>query len=253
MSNKLSIISADENINLQNSKTDIGVTLAKAVLSFVPLGSFLGETLNSVIPNQRVDRIALGIEVLNQKLKYLPENVLQKLRGEYSEMLYEVITQLSKTRTEDRRNYLASLLKNSLTDEELEQIEKEKLLQLLGQLNDAEIVLLKYHSIIDHDERAEYFSRYENLLNPIKTDSEYSQAVLQKLDFFQAYKNRLIDLGLETPVFTRINKGELPAFDEKTGMIKATDSKITALGLLFLRYIGLHLTHEQQTNAENTR
>ncbi len=216
MSNELSIISADENINLQNNKTDVGVTLAKAVLGIVPLGSFFGETLTGVIPNQRVDRIALGLEVLNQKLKYLPEDVLQKLRGEYSEMLYEIVTQLSKTRTEDRRNHLASLLKNSLTDEALDLIEKEKLLQLLGQINDAEVIHLVYHSLL-FSEVEEFEQRHAKALGRVPVGEFGSKVQLEKDALVSAYQNKLVELGL-------IRK-------------TSTDYSTTGLGVLLLRYI----------------
>jgi hypothetical protein len=45
-------------------------------------------------------------------------------------------------------------------------------------------------------------------------------------------------LGLLKIRFNKPNKGEVPEFDEHTGMIKAQGYDITSLGELFLRSIG---------------
>jgi hypothetical protein len=49
--------------------------------------------------------------------------------------------------SEERRDYIASFLKNGLTNEEMTHVQQKKLLSILGELNDAEIIFLRYESV----------------------------------------------------------------------------------------------------------
>ena len=51
------------------------------------------------------------------------------------------------------------------------------------------------------------------------------------------YRASLRRLGLLQPKYKKPKKGQLPEFDEKTGMMKAGSDQITRLGRLLLRYI----------------
>jgi len=52
-----------------------------------------------------------------------------------------------------------------------------------------------------------------------------------------SYKAHLVELGLLRPRFRRPGRGELPEFDDKTGMIKAYGHDLTPLGRMLLKYI----------------
>lgn len=103
------------------------------------------------IPNQRVDRIAdtlARLEVKLQKLSNAAEVRDRLLTSEGIDLLEEAIIQAARARSEERRENIANLLKNSLSDEQLEHLQKKTLLELLGQLNDAEILILQSNTPI---------------------------------------------------------------------------------------------------------
>ena len=54
-----------------------------------------------------------------------------------------------------------------------------------------------------------------------------------------SYRRHLQDLGLTRTRFKKPRRGELPDFDEKTGMMKASGADITRLGKMLLRYVSL--------------
>ena len=53
----------------------------------------------------------------------------------------------------------------------------------------------------------------------------------------EIYRAHLRRLGLLRTTYKKPKKGQLPEFDEKTGMMKAGSDRTTALGRLLLRYV----------------
>ncbi len=88
-------------------------------------------------------------------MKYLEDDLLtQKAQtAEFNDLLEDALHQASRALTDERRRHIASLLANSLSREELAHVEQKKLLSLLGELNDAEIQMLKYYSLQGTEQR----------------------------------------------------------------------------------------------------
>jgi hypothetical protein len=146
MNNELSIIE-NEMPDLEQNQSDNLVRIGSLILGNVPVvGSILTEVFKSVIPNQKEERVRIFVEVLGEKLKYIDKDILDiKMKSEgFTDLLEDAIPQVARALNKDRLNYIASALKNSLTDEQLEHLEKKKLLQMLNELNDAEILLLYF-------------------------------------------------------------------------------------------------------------
>jgi hypothetical protein len=71
-----------------------------------------------------------------------------------------------------------------------------------------------------------------------------SREDLDKAALFELARLELVRLGLMAPRFKSTKKGELPDFDERTGMIKQQSREITPLGRMLLRHIGLAIGEE---------
>src|SRR5579862_1622504 len=140
---------SDDTKALQNRATDYTVTTLKSALGAVPfVGSALAEIVGTVIPNQRVDRLADFAKKLADKVADHEAALIQKrlLEPEGVDILEEALWQSARALTEERRKHIAALVKNGLTKEQIDLIETKKLLLLLSQLNDLEIVLLRFYS-----------------------------------------------------------------------------------------------------------
>ena len=247
MSEIVSVTNTEQSIELKSNKSDITAMLLKGSLGAVPVfGPILAEIVSIVIPNQKTERIKVFAEILDYKLKLIEQEISeQKLKSkEFTDLFESSLIQASRALSKDRLEYLASLLKNSLTDDELEIIGKKKLLNLLNELNDTEIIWLKYYYIAKHihsQEVADFYRTHEPVLKPIKIalGGGTSQEDVDRKALQVTYQRNLLNLGLIAERFNSIKKGEIPEYDNNTGKIKSSGFNCTNLGKLLLRYIDL--------------
>jgi hypothetical protein len=238
-SKALSINPERSKISLENNASDKAAVTLQALLGTVPVvGSILQEAVGVVIPNQRMDRVILTMKCFAQKVAYIEEEVLrQKMRSEeFTDLLEDAIPQAARSLSEERRENIASFLKNSLTSEELDHVHEKKLLSILGELNDAEIIFLRYESLRPH-EKEEFFEQHQVILKPIPAASNSPRSEHDKNALRSSFKEKLFELGLLQRRFVKPQPGKTPDMDEKTGMLKAQYFDLTQLGRALLRYI----------------
>jgi len=224
-------------------KTDVAAILGKGLAGAIPIvGPLAAEVIGAVIPNQRMERIESLLESLEAKVKEAEiHNIEEKFsQPEFVDLLEDGFIQASKALSVERREYISSLLKNSLTEEQVKYQEYKKLLVLLNDLNDIEILLLKSYTLYQgDDEYDEFWGVHEDILTPPMVYIGSSDEDLDKEAIFATYKTRLVTLGLLRVTYRKPKKGDMPEFDEKTGMVKASGNSITHLGRLLLRSIDL--------------
>lgn len=221
--------------------TDIATIIGKGLLGAIPfVGPLAAEIVGAIIPNQRIDRIESLLKLLESKI---PTEDRQKVEEriifpESVDLIEDGFIQASRALSEERKEYIASLLKNSLTDDELKHIEYKRLLSILGELNDLELLILKSHTIYrGQPEHKEFWKAHEAALTPPLAHMGAKQEEIDKDIIYQTHKLHLANLGLLKIRFKKPKRGELPEFDDKTGMIKAQGYDITGLGRLLLRSI----------------
>ncbi|AJI57987.1 hypothetical protein LA02_1620 [Francisella philomiragia] len=230
-------------LSLEENKTDKVVKGLKAISSLCPYaGGLFSEIITSVIPNQRIDRIAEFLKILDMKLSKYGEsiaNLEKKLeKPENIELFEEGIWQSSRAISKERKGYVASILAKGLSNNQLEEIQNGVLLNMLSQLNDNEIIILSSYTYKNRINN-EFRSKYENILNVPLAYIGADKDSLAKNTVCSLYRERLFNLGLLRKKFKKPKKGTLPEFDEKTGMMRSSSYEITYLGNLFLDYIGL--------------
>jgi hypothetical protein len=146
----LTIKVSNQELQINANKADYASALVRGIVGVAPVvGPILAEVITSGIPNQKLDRVITFIKVFEDRIKYLEEDVLkEKLRSEeFGDLLEDALPQAARALSDERKEYIANLLKNSLTDEGLEHTGKKKLLSLLNELNDPEIILLYYYTV----------------------------------------------------------------------------------------------------------
>jgi hypothetical protein len=163
MAEILSIIKTNKELTLEANKSDY---TAFALRLFGPLvaaltatglmgpeapaiAGILGNAISFVIPNQKIERVVIGLNVLADKLMFLGQDLdEEKLKTEeFMDLLEDGVLQFARALTPERRAYIANLLSTSLTDETLDHLAQKKLLAMLNQLNDAEIILLHFYAV----------------------------------------------------------------------------------------------------------
>lgn len=231
----------NEKPNLDQSKTDVAIAVGMGTLGLLPYaGPILAEIVNQIIPNQRIDRISRFAEILDEQLQELDKELLeQKMRTEeFVDLFEDGAFQAARALTDKRKDHIAALLKNSLSSEDLNHVQEKQLLSLLGQLNDAELVILKHFGLDMAPHEAEaFFEEHEETIRGPMVVMGSPQEDADRGAIHQTYRAHLRHLGLMRATYKKPKKGEMPEWDLKTGMIKAGSDRITPLGRLLLRHI----------------
>lgn len=243
MADELSIIKSNE-IDLEENKSDVGARLAKGILGIVPipyLGALVSEAVSTLIPNQKLERLTIFVKVLGDKVKYIEESVLkEKLNSEEgADLLEDGLVQASRALSDERKHYIASLIKNSLTIDDLSHVEKKYLLWLLNQLNDVEIIHLKYYSLRLVQERNDFMDTHKHLLRRRPLIMGAKQEEIDREALLDGYRNHLLQLELIKGDYQIPARDKAIEFDKHTGKLKVTHYGSTGLGNLLLRYIDL--------------
>ena len=230
----------DQMPDLGTTKRDVAVGLVRGAVGAIPVaGSIFSEIIGELVPQQRIERIAIYVQLLNDRLGRLEEldrNV--RLRNpENIDLFEEGAFQSAKALSDERRIYIANLVATGITGAEKERLESKRLLNLLRELDDAEIIVLA--SNLQKNQDDEFWNRHDTVLHPVLAHLGSSQEELDAATVQQLARTHLSRLGLLKPRFARPRKNELPEFDDNTGMIKASGDELTSLARLLLRRIGL--------------
>jgi hypothetical protein len=227
-------------LSLKNNTTDYVFSWLKAIVGIVPGGTLVVEPMSTIIPNQRIDRIAKFIEVLSHKLSKL--SVRTQLTNEnftdFTDFLEESLVQAIRSITQERREYIASLIANGISLDNIDYIESKHLLKLLGELNDIEVIWLRSHlvSTIGRDE--EFMEKHQAVLQPINAHLGSSPEELDKHTLRQSYKEHLVQLGLLIRKY-KVDKKTKQLELDNNGQFQISGYEITSLGRLLLKYVGL--------------
>ncbi len=235
-----------ENIDIsiiEENEVDILTTSFKGSAGMIPiLGPYFAEIIGSLVPYQRIDRITTFLKLFYKKFEEQNlqiEILKEKMKNEDFINLFDDISWLAaKSTSNDRKEYLASILINGLTDDKLDEIQKNIFLNLMSELNDIEILILYSYTIASKTDE-EFTKKHQEILTPPRAYSEASEDDRNKRILFETYKEKLVRLNLLNKKFAKPKRGESPEFDEKTGMMKSNGFEITSIGRLFLKYIGL--------------
>ena len=227
---------------LDTRSADYVATALRAVMGSVPIvGPLFGELAGVVVPNQRMERIAKFAEELDRRLRVLEaaDDITDRLGNEhFADLLEEGIRQAARSLSDDRRQYLAALVVNSLTTQNIEYSESRHLLRMLNELSDVEIIWLRFYLV----RTWEFSERHQNALAPPQASmasprNERDKAA-RKTALQDSYKEHLCLLGLVERSYRVDMRSRQPKFD-KDGVQEVDGYSITTLGHLLLRQIGL--------------
>jgi len=186
-------------INLKNNLTDqVGLPVARTLANLVPFaGSALSEILTSVIPNQRMDRIAdflmhlqaLISEEELEKIKTLPERV---------EILEEGMIQAGLTPHKERIKRIAKITAIGLTQIEIDRDKTSRILEILKSLSSSNLIVLCYHRLLDEEPYLSDKIKNFSLKNCSIIQNKHDSEELQKSKELQIafHEQHLISLGL---------------------------------------------------------
>lgn len=203
---------------LGSNKNDHAAIFLKNIISFaVPVvGALLGDIVANQIPNQRLDRIENYFKIYADKVEKMPAEVSEKLKEKLAEpeavpFVEEILKQVVASRTEEKRRYLASALSRGVLVYDEDELTRQKLIDLVGQLNELEIMRLYGASLDYHRNKTDYNNFWTDereqifFYEPGWTDGAESR---RKEQISRGYSEKLVRLGL----LTETNSDGRPTF-----------------------------------------
>lgn len=226
-------------MDLENNKTDIVVSAIKGSLSAIPcIGSLVAELFCIHIPNQRMDRVTKFIKILSDKVKCLEQSKIEAVFKDpkFIDLLEDATVQSTKAISDERIEKIAQLLSNGMIGEEIEHEKFKRYLFLLNQLTDPEIVKLGgfYYP---NQGNSEYYSIHKDILKNIPPSFASTPEQIETFAIHESHIQHLNQLGLIEAHYKTDRELGIPEFDSKTGQMKPSGFKITALGKSLLKYI----------------
>ena len=237
---------------LKDKGTGIVVAAAKAamvtagVVAGGPLAAWgaglAAELVSVVVPQFKQERYDKWVDELEGRVAALEGAAAQRAQErvhspEFADLFEDATRQAVRALSDERSQQLATLLVNSLTDEQMEHARRKRLLELLGQINDVEVLLLQGEALFPGDSHEFYEQHPELFPEPAYFGS--SQEEVDRNIVHDSFRRHLADLGLLTPHFQKPMSNKPVEFNFKTGQIKASGYDITGLGRLLLHESGL--------------
>ncbi|WP_010448476.1 hypothetical protein [Vibrio rotiferianus] len=228
--------------NLETNATDALVASTKSVFGAVPIaGPFLSELVGCIIPNQRVDRLTNYVKQLEVRLSSIESSKLKNATSspEGIDLIEEGFVQAARTMTDERRKYIANIIANGIDSEVIEYSESKYLLKLFQELNEEEVIWLRFYLKPTANEDKEFRDKHKNILEPIHAYIGSGDRTVERSSLQTSYIEHLERLGL-TRSHHRINRETgIPEFDRFTGKIAISHRTLTPIGKLLLKQIGL--------------
>ena len=231
-----------EHEDLKSRLADYSVAATRGAANLIPIvGPVLAEVLGVVIPQQRIDRIAKFSTELEHRLSSVEKNMLESQlnNGEFSDLIEEGFRQAARSLSDERRRYIASLITSSLSSENISYAESRHLLRILDEVNDIEIIWLRFYLDPTMGGDEEFRETHRNVLEPVPATIGSSQETLDKHTLQESYKEHLFQLRLFERRYRMDHNTKEPAFDEWTGTQEVEGYEITSLGRLLLKEIRL--------------
>lgn len=230
---------------LAASSVDRRTLLYQAIAEMCPIaGPVASRLIGEIIPNQRIDRIADVIRSLEEQIRDLKDEHRKRMEeAEFADLFEEGIYQATRAASPERRHFIATIMKNGLTTERVDLLRERRLMMLLGDLNDLEVIILQFYNAMEVRDSATVDRLHENAYGPrahLGSDMEtVERSILHK-----SHRDRLRQLGLLQARFAFLKRGELPEFDSSSGEFKASSYEISPLGRLLLRAIDVHTIYD---------
>jgi len=230
------------NDSIQNNSTDLIALVAKSAVGAIPYaGPLLSEIVGTIIPNQRIDRLGRYVQVLDDRISAIPSEVIQNLvsNDDFIDLIEEGFVQASRAISAERRCYIASIIFYGITDEQIRLHESKYLLKILEELNDIEVIWLRYYSDPMMNSDTAFREKHKNILTPIIACAGADKGLVNKSSIQKSYKEHLERMQLIESKIKVERKTNIPEFDRRTGKPKISYTIITHLGKLLLEQIGI--------------
>jgi hypothetical protein len=225
--------------SLRSNESDHAATALQSLTSLVDvvapgLGSFFGTMIGYVLPNQRLERFGAFATKLARRLQIV-EGSVDELRAQYIRLAQEFGPEQRalfedgayaaiRATTDDRIDVVSRIVAEGLAGDEVKATEQRRVLDLIGDLSDEDIVVLcSYTSKFGRDD--EWRALHSQVLTPVRAGIGSSQDDLDQQVLRDLRTDRLLRLGV--------------LLEETSAGGRSTRRNISPRGRYVLRKLGL--------------
>jgi hypothetical protein len=136
----------------------------------VPLvGPFAAELFFGVLPNRRLERLEDMLSELGQRVAEMdPEEVRRRLMEPvFADLFDEGARQAARSGSPQRLKEIAAVLESGLRDKDATAVDHKLVLQILGELNDVEVVLLARKGKTDRASAKAFHDKHATVLDHV--------------------------------------------------------------------------------------
>lgn len=225
--------------DLEANRIDAIVSAIHGSIGGLPIiGNAATALIVGHIKNQRIDRLAEYVRIHEDKLAKLDFDKLEVLckNPGFLDLSEDGYISALTANTEERKQYISSIVFNGIDENTISYLESRLLLSILKELNDIEIIWLRYFLYPGKDDDFEFREKHKSILervlvSTISDDDEKVRASIQN-----RYKEHLSQLNLIYPHAVGSAVGNLVIQNEGQSL---KNYRITALGKRLLKQIGL--------------
>jgi len=224
----------DEYPQLGPDFRDRAASVARGVGAIVPHGGrFIGNLIGSIVPGQRINRLESYVAILKGKLEGIGESQERIIASspEHIDLFEEGAFRAARALTQERIKHFALIVAIGMTKGTSEAIAQKRLLTILSELDEQDIIMLHWRIRIDYLDAGVYADNHPELLKanwpPATVFSPREDREANALR--EAIDNKLI----------RYNLTELVEDKTWPGSKSRRTERITELGRLILRTVGL--------------
>lgn len=156
---------------------DTASALARGTLGAIPVvGSILGEVIGLLIPNQRIERVEAYLAILAERLRALDADALRKRLEDPQtiDLFEEGVVQSLRAISDERKAYIAAIVANGISGQDKDRIEAKRLLKLLAEIDDDQLVILTSYLHRHHGDAA-FRPRHKAVLEPVRAHLDSSR------------------------------------------------------------------------------
>ncbi len=224
------------------TNTDRIATVLRAVTGALPVvGAALAEIITDIVPDQRLERVEKYLLYLQEELTRLSPDHIQHRMKELAaiDLIEDGAYQAVRALTDERQRYIVRCVASGIASDDLDHIREKRVLGILSQLDDEEIMILDAYGS-DPQTSREKFRKLQP--QPAVIGSDRETVVRQELYEAAQVKLERLSLLRRQIDFDRSAEQNLglkvPEFDQFSGQPIGHIS-ITPVGQLVLRKIGL--------------
>lgn len=233
-------MSNDENDEMPRTNAlDILAMAARAGLGAVPVaGAALAEIVNVLVPNQRSARVEAYIKALAERLDDVVARAdAMDLADPWKVDLFEEgAFQAARAITDQRRDYIVSVVSRGLTGNDLATANARTMLNIMKELDERQIIILASHLPGNDNPDQSFYKKHSAILDVGLPLLGSPPDVREKQSFYRFSIGRLVTLNLLHEVF-RTDDLKMPHFDN-AGRPDVLYRMLTRLGAQVLQHIG---------------